>query len=50
MVLKRGIWMSVIGAALGLVAAWTLRRGIARLVFGISPSDPATFLGLLPLW
>jgi ABC-type antimicrobial peptide transport system permease subunit len=45
MVLKRGIWMSLTGAALGLVAAWLLRRAIAQLVFGISPSDPATFLG-----
>jgi putative ABC transport system permease protein len=45
MVLKRGIWMSLIGAALGLIAAWILRRAIAQLVFGISPSDPATFLG-----
>jgi ABC-type antimicrobial peptide transport system permease subunit len=44
-VLKRGIWMSLTGAALGLVAAWLLRRAIAQLVFGISPSDPATFLG-----
>jgi putative ABC transport system permease protein len=45
MVLKRSIWMSLIGAAVGLVAAWILRRAIAQLVFGISPSDPATFLG-----
>jgi ABC-type antimicrobial peptide transport system permease subunit len=45
MVLKSGIWMSLTGAALGLVAAWLLRRAIAQLVFGISPSDPATFLG-----
>jgi putative ABC transport system permease protein len=44
MVVKQGITMAGVGAAVGLVAAWILRRAVAQLVFGISPADPATFL------
>jgi putative ABC transport system permease protein len=44
MILKQGMVTSVTGAAVGLFAAWILRRTIAQLVFGISPADPATFL------
>lgn len=35
---------AVMGAVLGLVGAWILRRTISGLVFGISPADPMTFL------
>jgi putative ABC transport system permease protein len=44
MILKQGMVTSVTGAAVGLFAAWILRRAIAQLVFGISPADPPTFL------
>ena len=44
MVVKQGIIMAGVGAAVGLVAAWILRRSVAPLVFEISPADPTTFL------
>jgi putative ABC transport system permease protein len=44
MVIKQGLGIAAVGAAVGLFGAWVLRRVVAQLVFGISPADPATFL------
>lgn len=44
MVLKQGIYMAAAGGIVGLIGAWFLRRFVAQLIFGISPSDPVTFL------
>ena len=44
MVLKQGLGMAAAGAIAGLFGAWVLRQLMARLVFGISPADPATFV------
>lgn len=49
MVLKQGISMATIGAAVGLSGAWILRRAVAQLVFDISPADPATFVSAAAL-
>jgi putative ABC transport system permease protein len=43
MVVREGLGMAAIGAAIGLLGAWILRQTVAQLVFGISPADPATF-------
>lgn len=37
--------MAAAGAAAGVLGAWFFRKAVAQLVFGISPADPATFLG-----
>jgi putative ABC transport system permease protein len=42
LIVKQGLWMAVIGAAIGLLCAWILRQTVAQLVFGISPADPMT--------
>jgi ABC-type antimicrobial peptide transport system permease subunit len=34
------------GVALGLLGAWTVTRFFGALVFGIKPTDPATFLAV----
>jgi len=44
MVIKQGLGMASVGAAVGLLGAWALRAVVAQLVFGISPADPGTFL------
>jgi putative ABC transport system permease protein len=44
-VMKQGLTTAAVGAAVGLLGAWILRQVIAQLLFGISPADPATFLG-----
>ena len=43
MVLKKGIVLTVFGAAIGLAAAFALTRWMSSLLFGISPSDPVTY-------
>jgi putative ABC transport system permease protein len=44
MVVEQGLAMAAGGAIAGLLSAWIFRKVMARLVFGISPSDPTTFL------
>ncbi len=45
LVLKQGLQMATIGAAIGLVGACATQRLTSSLLFGISPVDPATFAG-----
>jgi ABC-type antimicrobial peptide transport system permease subunit len=44
MVLKQGIVLTAIGSAIGLGLALALARMAASLLYGVSPSDPVTFL------
>jgi putative ABC transport system permease protein len=46
MVLRQGLGMALIGVALGLVAAFALTRLMSSLLFGISPTDPLTFVAV----
>jgi putative ABC transport system permease protein len=43
MVLRQGMWLVVIGVAVGLASAFALTRFMASLLYGTSPSDPLTF-------
>jgi predicted permease len=43
MVLREGIKLSLLGVTIGVIAALGLMRLLANLLFGVSPSDPATF-------
>jgi predicted permease len=45
LVLKEGLQMGAIGAAVGLIGVWATQKLINRLLFGISPVDPVTFAG-----
>ena len=46
MVLGEGMKMTVIGVAIGLFASFGLTRLMANLLFGVSATDPLTFLGV----
>lgn len=46
MVLKQGGMIAFIGVAIGLVAALVLTRLMSSLLFSVSASDPATFVGV----
>ena len=43
LLLAEGFWMTAGGLATGMLAAWTLRRSVASLLFSVSPDDAATF-------
>jgi ABC-type antimicrobial peptide transport system permease subunit len=46
MILRQGLELAVAGAALGLVGALIVSHLMAGLLFGISPTDPLTFVGV----
>jgi putative ABC transport system permease protein len=46
MTVKQGLKLVSIGMMLGLAAAFLLTRVLASLLFGISSTDPITFLGI----
>ncbi|HET6974505.1 MAG TPA: ABC transporter permease [Pyrinomonadaceae bacterium] len=47
MVLRKGIVLTAIGTAIGLVGALALTRWMSSLLFGVSATDPATYLIVL---
>ena len=49
MVIGQGMALALIGVALGLLAAFGLTRLMASMLFGIEPTDPATFASIAVL-
>ena len=49
MVLGEAMKLVMIGGAIGLAAALALTRVMASLLYGVSASDPATFIAVLIL-
>ncbi len=43
LVLKEGLWLSLLGAAIGIVAALGLTSVLSSFLYGIGPTDPFTF-------
>lgn len=42
--LKQGMFLNIIGSAIGLVVSFALTRTLASLLFEVSPTDPLTFV------
>jgi predicted permease len=48
-ILAEGLKLAVIGATIGLAAAFALTRLMTRLLYGVSPTDPLTFAAVAAL-
>jgi predicted permease len=44
MFVRQGLWLTVIGAACGLVTAFVTMRLMSSLLFNVSPVDPITYI------
>jgi ABC-type antimicrobial peptide transport system permease subunit len=50
MVLRRSLALAALGVVAGLVAAGLLVQGLERLLFGVTPLDPGTFIAMAALF
>jgi len=48
LIIGEGIKLALVGALIGLGGAWALTRLMKNLLFGVSPTDPLTFI-VIPL-
>src|SRR5262249_37554806 len=46
----KGLWLSVIGIVIGLVAAFALTRVLASMLVEVKPTDPVTFVSVALLF
>ena len=46
LVLRQGLLLASFGLAAGLAGAFALTRVLANIVYGVSPTDPATYAAL----
>jgi predicted permease len=49
MVMREGLALTLIGIATGVVGALFLTRAMTSLLFGVKPSDPVVFAGIIAL-
>ena len=50
MVLRQGLHLTLVGVSIGLATAVGLARALARLLFGVSPTDLPTYAAVALLW
>ena len=46
-IILQTLGLAAIGMLLGSAASWTLARALSGLLYGVTPADPVTFLGML---
>ncbi len=47
MVMRKGVWLTLIGTTIGLAGAFALTRWMSSMLFGVTASDPATYVFVL---
>jgi predicted permease len=48
-IVLRSLGLAAIGILVGIAASWMVTRAMAAMLFGVTPTDPATFLGMVVL-
>jgi putative ABC transport system permease protein len=43
LVMRQGMWLALAGSVAGIAGALVISRLMAKLLYGIQPTDPATF-------
>jgi len=46
LIIRQGMWLTLIGLAPGLAAAWALSKFAASILYGIEPHDLATYIAV----
>jgi predicted permease len=46
-IIVQTLWLAAIGATIGAAASWALAQAVSGLLFGVTATDPGTFLGML---
>ena len=46
LVVTQGMTLALTGTAIGLAAAFVLTRSMGTLLFGVTPTDPLTFIAV----
>ena len=46
-ILGQTLALAAVGMAIGTAASWLLSRAFSGMLFGVTATDPATFLGML---
>jgi ABC-type antimicrobial peptide transport system permease subunit len=41
---RQGMWLTVVGTAIGLVVAFATMRFMSSLLYGVSAQDPTTYI------
>jgi putative ABC transport system permease protein len=49
LVMGQGLWMGAAGSAVGILGAIVLTRLMTKLLFGVAPTDPVTFVAVVLL-
>jgi predicted permease len=49
LVLRQGLWLALCGCALGILGAFLGTRALQGMLFGISPTDPVTYVAVAGL-
>jgi putative ABC transport system permease protein len=49
LVLRQGMWLALAGVVVGVAGAYAATRLMAGLLYGVSPTDPLTFVGVSAL-
>jgi putative ABC transport system permease protein len=49
LILRQGLTLTLSGVGVGLLAAWAVTRLLTKLLYGVTPTDPFTFGGVVLL-